>query len=115
MRAVILVHSLVEFLAEAPPPRPVRLSYHVDQITRLDLQALTPAGLVWLHDAYSQATPPKVRAQVEEAAGIVAAWLNWQGYEVRGGRWATAVKPERGRFECFAWQKAGQGYELITI
>ncbi len=41
----------------------------------------------------------------------IAAWLTWQGYEVRPGRWATprGVVPDRGRFEVFWWEQTPAG------
>lgn len=108
---VILVHSLTDFLTEAPPPRLCRLSL-VE--ARLNLQAQTRGGLVWLSDQYDSSAPPEVHAQLPAALDTVAAWLSWQGYEVRPGRWATpaGVKPDRGRFECFKWENCGKGWQL---
>ena len=69
MRPVILVASPEEFVYEVPPPALVRLSL---ADSRLDLQALTRAGLVWLSDQYSEAAPPEVRQQLPAARDAIA-------------------------------------------
>ncbi|GIK36580.1 MAG: hypothetical protein BroJett011_04130 [Chloroflexota bacterium] len=110
--AVILVHCLAEFVSEAPPPGPARLSLAA---SRLDLQARTPAGLVWLSDGYTDAAPAEVHAQLPQARAAIERWLRARGYEVRPGRWATpaSLRPARGRFECLAWEGA-ERWQLVV-
>ena len=109
MRPVILVASLPEFVAEVPPPALVRLSL---ADSRLDLQAWTRAGLVWLSDSYTEAAPAEVREQLPAARDAIAGWLAWQGYEVRPGRWATprGVQPVAGRL--VRWREVDGQYQL---
>lgn len=115
MKTIILVQSLSEFTAEIAAPGPVRLALTESAgAARLDLQALTPAGLVWLSDRYSRHCPPEIHAQLPAARELVARWLAGRGYEVRPGRWATPAdyRPQPGTFGCFAWHQVGKRWIL---